>query len=190
MTICRAISIALALLLAGGCGMFKAQEKEYFSLSTVPSAAARAGVTGAPVGIGAVELPPAVDRREIAVRDEESRLELRGRELWAGPLESMIVHTLAFDLAQRLPEGMVVLPGQAKPAGAMRSVYVVIETMEAGPQNALVLDARWSVGATTPATARHERIEVPLASLDSGAIATGTSTALGMLADRIVAGLE
>jgi uncharacterized lipoprotein YmbA len=188
MTMRRALPLSLALLI-GGCGFFKAQQKEYFALDSVPPAAAPAAVSGSPIGIGSVELPPAIDRREIVVREEDQRLELRGRELWAGPLESMVVHTLAFDLADRLPEGMVVLPGQAKPAGAMRSIYVVIETMEAGPQNALVLDARWSVGATTPATARHERIEVPLASLDSGAIATGTSTALGILADRIVAGL-
>ncbi len=187
MTMRRALPLLLVLL--GGCGLFSRQQKEYYALQTVPATAAGAALSGAPIGIGSIELPPGIDRREIVVREEDRRLDLRGTELWAGPLEAMIVHTLAFDLASRLPEGMVVLPGSAKPPGAMRSLYVIVEAFEAGPGNALVLDARWSIGPVTPASTRHERIEVPLESLESGAIAEGMSTALGMLADRVVAQL-
>jgi uncharacterized lipoprotein YmbA len=188
MTIRRATPLLLALLI-GACGFLKPQQKQFYSLETIPGASAVAAVAGSPVGVGSIELPPGIDRREIVVRERDQRLDVRGRELWAGPLEAMILHTLAFDLAQRLPEGMVVLPGQARPAGAIRSIYVVMERFEAGPENLLVLDTRWSVGPTTPASARHQRIEVPLASLESGEIASGMSRALGMLADRIAAGL-
>lgn len=183
-----ALPLLLAMLVAG-CGFLKPQQKKYYALEAVPPAAPAATLQGPPIGIGSVELPPGIDRREIVVREKEQRLELRGRDLWASPLEAMVVHTLAFDLANRLPVGMVVLPGALKPAGAMRSLYVIIETFEAGPESALVLDARWSIGPVTPASTRRERIEIPLESLESAAIANGMSRALGVLADRVVAQL-
>ena len=96
----------------------------------------------------------------------------------------MVIHTLSFDLASRLTEGMVVLPGQAKPA-AMRSLYVTFEDLQAGPYNVFVLDARWVMDDLTG----HERITVPLASLDNAEIVKAMSEALGQLADRIVARL-
>ncbi len=188
MTMRAALPLFLALF-AAGCGLLKPQQKAHYALRTVPPAAAAPAVAGPPIGIGAVELPPGIDRREIVIRERDQRLELRGRDLWASPLEAMVVHTLAFDLADRLPEGMVVLPGSLKPGGAMRSLYVIVETFEAGPESALVLDARWSIGPATPASTRRERIEVPLESLESGAIAEGMSRVLGILADRVVAQL-
>lgn len=182
-------AVLLLPFLLAGCGFFSRQEKQYFSLQTVPSAAPRS-LTGLPVGIDSVELPPPVDRREIVVRQENGQLDLRGTELWSAPLESMVVHTLAFDLAARLPEGMVVLPGQAKPIGAMRSVYVVFETLEAGPEPRFVLDARWILKEPGKSdVTRHEQVTVDLASLDSSEIATAMTGALGILTDRIAAGL-
>lgn len=186
MTIRRAV---LLLLLCAGCGMFSRQEKEYFSLETIAPESSPGAAAGLPVGIDAVELPPAVDRREIVARDSDGHLDLRGTELWAGPFEAMVIHTLAFDLAGRLPEGMVILPGQSKPA-AMRSINLIIEELEAGPDPILVLDARWILRAQDSAgTTHHERIAIDLASLESAEIASGTSRALAALADRIVAEL-
>ena len=109
------------------------------------------------------------------------KFEVRGTHQWASSLEEMVIHTLAFDLAGRLPEGMVVLPGQGKPA-SMRSLYVTFEDLAPGPDGVFVLDARWTLGDMTG----HERITVNTA-MDSPAIAAAMSQALGMLADRVVA---
>jgi uncharacterized lipoprotein YmbA len=99
-----------------------------------------------------------------------------------------VLHTLAFDLAARLPEGMLILPGEAKPPGAMRSIDVVLEELAAGPEAKVVLDGRWVVRESgRPDVARHERIAVDIASLDSANIANGVSQALGTLADRMAA---
>lgn len=186
----RLVPLTLVLALAG-CGLFRAQQKAYFTIDALPPAGAAAPAEGLPVGIDTFQLPPPVERREIAVREENGELDVRGRELWAAPLEALVMHALAFDLAARLPEGMVVLPGQAKPVGAMRSVRVIAETFEAGPRPVVVLDARWvlaapgdAVGVTT-----RERIEIPLDSLESAHVAAGMSRALADLADRIAAAL-
>ena len=77
---------------------------------------------------------------------------------------------------------MVIMPGTAKPA-TTRSLDVAFEELAAGPDARVVVDARW--GGT-----HHERIEVPIQSLDSANVASGTSQAIATLADRIAAGLR
>ena len=191
MTLRRTVPILLVILLTG-CGLFRRQQKNYYSLDTIPPATPPAAITGLPIGLDAVELPPGIDRREIVVRQANGQLDLRGTELWSAPVESMIIHTLAFDLAARLPEGMIVLPGQAKPIGAIRSIYVVAEKFEAGPEAVLILDTRWILRAAAAGRSdfiRHERITVQVSSLESTQIASAMSQALATLADRIVAAL-
>lgn len=183
----RALCIVVFL---AGCGIFGGGKKnEYFSLDTIPGPGPRAARGGVPIGIDGIELPPGFDRRDIVVRGADHRINVRGNQLWAGPLEDMVVHTLAFNLANRLPEGMVVLPGQAKPP-AMRSVYLVMEDLAPGPDNVFVLDARWTLTTTgQPQLTRHERITVPMSSSASAQIAAAMSSALATLADRIAAAI-
>lgn len=182
----RRMLILLLVPIMSGCGFFSRAENHFFSLDTIPTTAPAAGVAGSPVGIDGVELPPGLDRREVVVRDEEHSLDIRGTHQWVSPLEEMVVHTLAFNLANRLPEGMVILPGQAKPVGAMRSIYVVFEDLTPGPEPVFVLDARWTLTANgQPTFTRHERIEIPVNSLESADVASGMSRALAELADRI-----
>ena len=170
--------IALVVLLAG-CSFFSKTKNQIYSLERIPGAAVT--ITGAPVGIDSIDLPPGFDRKEIVVRKANNQLDVRGTQQWGAVLSQEVLHTLAFDLAARLPAGTVILPGAAKPA-TMRPVDVAFEELAAGPDAKVVLDARWSGG-------HHERIEVPIASLDSANVASGTSQALAQLADRIAAGL-
>lgn len=166
------------LLLLTGCSFFSKSKSKIYSLERIEGAAVT--VRGLPVGIGAIELPPGLDRKEIVVRKADHQLDVRGNELWSAPLEAAVLHTLAFDLASRLPEGMVILPGQSQP-GAMRTIDVVFGELAAGPDAKLVLDARWIVGGV----AHQEKIAVDVPALDSANVASGVSRALGMLADRI-----
>jgi len=86
---------------------------------------------------------------------------------------------------------MVILPGEAKPSGAMRSIDVVLEELAAGPDAKVVLDGRWMVRESgRPDVTRHERIVVDIASLASANIAKGVSQALGTLADRMAAAMS
>lgn len=178
---CRTPVALLLVVLAAGCGLLKRVPNQFYSLDTLPSQTARATtVSGTPIGIDAIELPPGLDRKGIVVRGADHKFEVRGQQQWASSLEEMVLHTLAFDLANRLPEGMVVLPGQSKP-GTMRSISINFEDLASGPEKEFVLDARWTIEATT----HHERIAIALASDDSPAIATAMSQALATLADRI-----
>jgi uncharacterized lipoprotein YmbA len=169
----------VALLLLTGCSFFSRTKNQIYSLDRIPGSVA--SIRGVPIGIDSVELPPGFDRKEIVVRKANNQLDVRGTQQWSATLGQSVLHALAFDLADRLPAGMVILPGAAKPTG-MRSIDLVFEEIAAGPDAKVVIDARWGTS--------HEHIEVPIASLDSANVATGMSQALATLADRIVAQLS
>jgi uncharacterized lipoprotein YmbA len=194
MTVRRStLLFALLLMLASGCGFFSRPKNQFYSLTTIPSTNATwsDGLSARPpVGIDAIELPPGLDRRGVVVRDADHKVEVRGAHQWTAPLEEMVLHTIAFDLANRLPEGMVVLPGQTKPAGAMRSISVVFEELAPGPEPLFVLDARWTVTDNATKVTHHERIPITMASMDSAEIAAAMSRALATLADRMATALR
>jgi uncharacterized lipoprotein YmbA len=181
-------TLPFLLVLLAGCSFFSRSQSRFFSLDRIAPTTPVATVRGLPIGIDGVELPPGLDRREIVVRKADHQLEVRSTDQWSASLQPLVLHTLAFDLAARLPEGMVILPGESKPAGAMRSIDVVLEDLTAGPDAKVVLDGRWVVRENgRPDVARHERIVVDIASLDSANVSAGVSQALGMLADRMAA---
>jgi uncharacterized lipoprotein YmbA len=186
----RTIPIALALLLTG-CSFFSRSQSRFYSIDPLPPAAAPAAIPrGLPVTIDGLELPPGFDRREVLVRKPDHEMEVRSAEQWSASLQPLVLHTLAFDLASRLPEGSVILPGEAKPTAARRAIDVVFEDFSAGPEARVVADVRLVIHTSGVADlVRHDRIEIPIASTASAEIATGMSRALAALADRIATAL-
>ena len=181
------LAVVIALFATTGCGFLSRSKSRFYSLERIPPTGPIVHVSGIPVGIDSLELPPGFDRRDILVRKPDLQLDVRGTEQWSASLEPMVLHTLAFDLASRLPEGMVILPGEAKPLG-MRGIDVVVEELAAGPDNIATLDARLVLRENTrPTRTWHERITVDLESLDSAQVAAGYSRLLATLADRIAA---
>jgi uncharacterized lipoprotein YmbA len=187
----RALVVFLFLTLAlTGCGFMKRSKSEFYALERIAPTQAVTAISGLPIGIDVVELPPGLDRREIVVRQQDQRLEIREKDQWSASFEPLVLHTLAFDLASRLPEGMVILPGQSKPINAMRSLDVVFEDLAPGPENSIEVHARWILRQTgQPDLTKTEQFMTPIDSLSSAAVATGMSRAIATLADRIAAQL-
>ena len=187
----RVVAVVLLTLFASGCGIFSRPKNTFYSLETIAPVGGIATVGGLPVGVDGIQLPPGIDRRGIVIRGENNQVEVRGTEQWTAPLEEMVVHTLSFDLANRLPEGMVILPGQARPAaGSMRSIHVTFEELAAQPDSRFVLDARWTVGGFgLEERSGREQIAIPLESMETPVIVEAMSLALAQLAERLVARL-
>jgi len=180
--------LAIVLLLSG-CSFFSKSKSNFYTLDRVPPAGAVAAVRGLPVGIETVELPPGADRGEVAVRLANEKLDVRSSDQWTASLAPLVLHTLTSDLADRLPEGMVIFPGEAKPA-AMRSIDVAFEELAAGPDAHVVADAHWTLhDHGHPDVTHRERIVIDIPNLDSANVAAGLSRAVAALADRIAAGL-
>ena len=132
------------LLLFAACGFFsKSAPPKLYTLDRVAGAAAAARAA-LPIGIDAVELPPGIDRKELVVRQPDHRLEVRNSEQWSAPFKDIVLHTLAFDLAARLPVGTVIVPGEPRLAAA-GSISVAFEELAANTDRTVVLDARWIV---------------------------------------------
>jgi uncharacterized lipoprotein YmbA len=186
----RRAALVLAILVSG-CGFFSRTKSQIYSLDRIPGTPASVTTTpGVPLAIDAVELPPGFDRREIVVRKANQQVEVRETQQWTASLQQMVLYTVAYDLASRLPEGSVILPGQSIPTGAKRSLDLVFEQIGAGPETAVTLDVHWVIRTSgAAAVARREQISVPISSLDSAQIATGMSQALAQLADRIATNL-
>jgi len=176
------------VILLAGCSFFSRTQNKIYTLDRIPPAsvapAPPPAIRGTPIAIESLELPPGLDRREVVVKKADHQLDVRSNELWSAELQPLILHTLAYDLAARLPEGMVVLPGQIKPATA-RLIDVVIEDIGAGPDNRVVLDGHWIDGGVS----HREHLTVDVPSLDSANVANGTSQIVAALADRIAAQL-
>jgi uncharacterized lipoprotein YmbA len=184
MTLRRGALLLTVTLLLGACGFLRRPPNQFYSLATIEGTVGAS--SGAPIGVDGIELPPGLDRRGIVLRGADHKFEVRGTHQWAAPLEEMVTHTLAFDLASRLPAGRVILPGQAIPSGARRSLYVTFEDLAPGQDRVFVLDARWTITQGGVAdVAGRERIEVPLESLESPAIVDGMSRAIAELATRL-----
>lgn len=169
----------LALVLLAGCSFFSKTKNNIYTIDRVPGQVVTA--RGTPIAINSIELPAGFDRKEVVVRKANNQLDVRGTQQWPATLSDVVLHTLAFDLADRLPAGMMILPGATKPA-AVHGMDVVFEDFSAGPDAKVTLDVRMG-------TAR-DHIEVPVTSLNSADVATGMSQALAQLADHIVAGLR
>lgn len=181
----RFLLLGALLFAAAGCGFFSRSKSAFYSIDTVPATPRIVSMT-TPVAIDVVELPPGADRREIVVQEEGGKVSIRERDQWTASLEPLMLHTLAHNLAARLPAGSVILPGQPVPNGPMRAFDVIVERMDAGPGNQVTLVARWTLRErNTAAASQREEIVIPIASLSSGHIAGGYTAALAKLSDRM-----
>lgn len=176
------------LLILAGC--FSSPRSSFYSLTPATEQVDRQSYAGPVLGMGKVALPAELSRRALMVYRSDIRLEIRGTELWAGPLDVLTRDALAVALAARLPEGSVLLPKQARPSGDQRTVTVTLHRFAAGPDQAVHLTGRWSlVEGSTVLGSRATDIEVALTGVDGEAIATAMSTAVDRLAAAIAAGL-
>jgi uncharacterized lipoprotein YmbA len=164
----------------------------YYTLDTVAGSSVGGVGHAAPVWIARVTLPRQLDRPQMVRRAGPNRLDFDEENRWAAPLSSMFTSILAQDLADRMPPGQVIAPGQPLPAGNVRQLTVDVITFESDLQGHVVLDAGWTLEQGAPPRVvmrRTARISASAASGASADVAAAMSQALGQLADRIAASL-
>lgn len=164
----------------------------FITLSTTAPGAARSlggAGTAIPVALGAIRLPPDLDRLALVRRIGANRLNINGTVQWGGPLDDLIADTLAFDMAARLPKGEFILPGIPKPrTGNMRFLLVTFQTFVAGPDNRVALRAHWELADAHTRDIivdKDSKINVQASSSEGEDIAGAMSQALGELADQM-----
>lgn len=180
---------AAALALAGAltlCACGSSPPTRFYVLEPVASATARAEApAGAPVKVAAVHLPEELDRLEMVSGLGPNRIQVRGEDRWAAPLDDMSRRVLTQDLAQRLPPGMLLAAQSPAPRAAR---LLVVDLQEFGPAGDRVrLQGSWSLQTPggEPLLRRDVELNRSVADADPRAQAAAMSRLLGELADGI-----
>ncbi len=171
-----------------GCGT--SPPTKFITLNATPPRSRVRPYAGPPVVVGRVKLPPTLDRLSLVRRLKRNRLSINSLVWWAAPLDRLVRHTLAVDLADRLPAGAVIIPGEVKPHGPARSLAVVFEQFRVGPTGRVKLVAIWTLvdkGSGRVLGAHRTLVTAPAASIAGGDIARAISAALAKLSGAMAA---
>jgi hypothetical protein len=188
------VKLPPVLALAGLLAACSSAPSHYYVLTPQPptirpGAETLAGATT--VAIGAVKLPGALDRPQIARRIGPNQLDYAENERWAGPLDEMVRRVLAADLRSRLPPGVAMVDNSSA-APANLTIAVDLLRFDADKSGRVTLEAGWETlgkNAAVVGTPSDATIVEPASGSDTAALAATMSRAIGDFADRIAAGI-
>ena len=129
--------LALALLATlSGCGT--SPRTQFITLSAATPETI-VSYSGPPIMIGRVRLPPELDRLSLVRNLRDNRVDVNGVVQWAAPLDLLVRRTLAWDIANRLPRGRVIIAGQPRPSGPVRVMEVTFADFRVGEHDTVEL---------------------------------------------------
>ena len=176
----------LAMLFTLGLAGCAGQRTTYLALS--PTSGPTFHARGPAIAVAHVPMPPTIDRIYLTTETGPNTRAVSRRARWTAPLAGQAQAILARDLARRLPERHVTMPGDPVPHAAVM-VHVGVTEFMPHPGH-VVLAADWrGVRAGKAVAAGRVRI-VEHCGTKPAAEAHAMSVALGRLADRIAARLS
>jgi uncharacterized lipoprotein YmbA len=148
-------------------------------------------VPGAPrvVSLHTVGIARYLQRNPIVQTSEDYRVELRGTDWWAEPLDAMLTRVLAQDLTERLPQTTVYTSAGAVTGSPEATIEVELSRLDLDRSGSLLLIGQASVSFKSqpnPDT-RSLRISQPLPTPGVEGQIAATSTAIARVADEIAA---
>ena len=183
--------IALTALMLAGCGA--SDHSRFYVLTEHPALVARA-TAAAPtttIALGAINLPAALDRPQMACRLNSDEISYSEYDRWAGPLDDMVRRVLIADLEGRLPPGMV-LNDDNPTSPASLTIAVDVLRFDADAAGQVTLKARWQIldrSGSLVGIPRDATIVKPGSGQDAEAVAATMSLAVADLAAQIAASL-
>jgi len=188
-------SVLSAQLIAGtlaACSSSPPSHYYVLSAQSDPAAVRRIGHPGRTVAVGAVKLPGALDRPQIARRLGPNQLEYAESERWAGPIDDMTRRVLSTDLRTRLPASTTMIADDS-PTPADMTIAIEMSRFDADNEGRVALDASWEIldkNGKVVGVPRQQKIVEPVIGPDAAAVAAAMSRALAGLADNIAADIE
>ena len=169
-----------------GCGT--SPRTQFITLSTVPPKTI-VSYSGPSLIVGRVRLPPELDRLSLVRYLGDNQVDVNGVVQWAAPLDLLVRSALAQDIADRLPRGHVIIPGEVQPSGPAKVMVVTFAEFRISERGTVTLTAVWSLlNAATEKelTSQECTVHARAASATGGDIARAISVALGKLAEAMV----
>jgi uncharacterized protein len=182
-------ALPFVAVLVAGCGT--SDHSRFYVLSEKPAAATRATAISpaTTIALGAIQLPAALDRPQMARRLNSDEISYSEYDRWAGPLDDMVRRVLIADLGGRLAPGMILIENNPT-SPANLTIAVDVLRFDADAAGLVTLKARWEVLGRTgsPAGApRDVMIVKPGSGRDAEAVAATMSRAVADLATQIAA---
>jgi uncharacterized lipoprotein YmbA len=180
--------LGIGLLLLSACG--SAPTEHYYTLlGTLPVAHvddAAAEPTPA-ITIASVTLPEAVDRSELVVRSGSNTVTVMETQRWAESLKSAVPRAMAGDLSRLLGGATVSVQADNASRDAKYLVYIDITRFDSILNEAVSVDAIWSVRLTggEQIKAGKSSLHVPVASGGFEQLVAAYAQALGELSGEI-----
>jgi uncharacterized lipoprotein YmbA len=184
----RALLIALAFV--GGCAT--SERASFYTLSALPpqeQVATKAPIT---IAIESVSVPDLVDRPQMVVRIDASKVSVEEYSRWAEPLKSQISRVLAADLAASLPGALVTgNPSRLADAPDYR-VAVGVQSFESTLGDAASIVVLWSVRSGKSGSALNGRTDVHESTQAAGydALVDAHSRALATVSGKIASAIR
>jgi uncharacterized protein len=186
-------ALAVPLALAAGCLTLgpRPERTRYYILEAEPTSSNPARSPIPSLGVGPVELPAYLDRREIVRRAGPGRLEVAGVDRWAAPLDDLFASVLEEDLRAAVPARQVSAWPWAVEDAPEWSVSVEVLRFDGEPDGTAVLEARWSVrrrGALARQGVTNARVRGSTPAVGATVAALGRT--IGALAQDIAAAVD
>jgi hypothetical protein len=185
------LCVALTALILAGCG---ASDHSRFYVLTEHSALVARATAAAPtttIALGAINLPAALDRPQMARRLNSDEISYSEYDRWAGPLDDMVRRVLSADLEGRLPLGMILIDNNPTSPASL-TIAVDILRFDADAAGQVTLKARWQMldrAGSLVGIPRDAMIVKPGSGRDAEAVAATMSGAIADLATQIAANL-
>ena len=184
--------VVLAML-AGILAACSSPPSKYYVLSAQPDPVrpVSAGSARTTVAIGAIKLPGALDRPQVARRIGPNQLDYAEYDRWAGPLDEMIRRVLAADLRPRLPPGTVLIENDSL-ASADLTIAIDIRNFDADKSGRVTLSASWEIlnkDIKVVGIPDDAKIVEATAGSDTATVAATMSRAVAALAENIGSGI-
>jgi len=142
----RHLAVALAAFALACAG---SPDPRFYALQPLESPEKVASLPGLGVAIGPVNLPRYLDEPRIVTRKDESRVEYRDYDRWAGgSLESEVLRTLGENLGLLLGTDRVVVYPLRGPFPIRYTVRLDVERFDGRRGDGVDLRARWVISSS------------------------------------------
>ncbi len=176
---------ASMILLLCGCGTFPLP-KTYVLGQQTPATPGVTDETGLPhLELKTVTVPDYLDTTDIVRRTATNQVVISTKGRWGERLSIGITHTLAVDLATRLPNVVIESRGAYEPA---RRLLVDVERFEISESGLCTLTARWRITRAdnkVAANSQQGAFVVTATSTTDAAVSLAMTSAIDQLAARI-----
>ena len=190
-----------SILIAGAwlcsCSMLAPQPdvSRFYTLSAVADADVSGGgrARGLTYGLGPIELPPYLDRTELAMRVSPAEVTYSPTDLWAETLKTNLTRVLQQNLAALLGGEPIVLYPWPRASSVSYQIAVTVLQFERTAAGEAQLHARWSIrdprrGAEV--AGKESSFVHPVAPATAAAAVTALSADIGDLSQEIAAALQ